>query len=179
MSVDHEDVAIRSHGDVGRTIEGVLPVTGNTGCAEGHQERPVGCELHDLMALASDPAGIRHPEVVVRVDEESVRPVEQAFAPAVQEPSGRVVFQDRGHIFAPSVAVFRETTMEDPKVTLGVEVDTDGLTPRLYTVRQLRPPLDQAVGRLLGLNARGGDRSRGDECCDERYHRYQSYSLHV
>ena len=84
VSVDHEDVAIGSNSDVGRTIEGVLPVTGDAGSAEGHQERPVLGELHDLMALVSDSAGIRCPDVSVRIDEKSVGPVEHPFAPTVQ-----------------------------------------------------------------------------------------------
>ena len=84
VSVDHEDVAIGSNGDVGRAIERVLPITSDAGGAEGHQKRPVRCELHDLVALVSDTAGVRRPNVVICVDKKSVWPVEHPFAPTFQ-----------------------------------------------------------------------------------------------
>ena len=70
--------------------------------------------------------------------------------------------------------------MENPKITVAVEVDPDGLTPCLYTVRQLCPALDEAVGRPLvlsplRLNVRRCDHDRGDECG----HEGRSYSVHV
>ena len=70
--------------------------------------------------------------------------------------------------------------MKDPEVAVAIQIQPDGLTPRVYAVRELSPAIDEAVSRVLALSplclsARRGDGDRGDECG----HEDQCFSLHV
>ena len=85
VAVDDEDVAVRGDEDVGRSVELARPVAGNASLSEPHELFPLGAELDDLVAAAFAAARVRHPNVIVRVDENAVRPLEQARAKALQE----------------------------------------------------------------------------------------------
>ena len=86
---------------------------------------------------------------------------------------GGLVFSLLGRLAAPGDRVESEQHGLELQV-----LSVSGRRIRRVRITQ-RPPVDEAVGRLLGINARRSDCDGGDECCHERCRRCQSYSLHV
>ena len=70
--------------------------------------------------------------------------------------------------------------MKDPEITVGVDVEPDGLAPRVYAARELSPAIDEVVSRVLALTPLClSARCCAGDCGDECGHEGQSYSVHV
>src|SRR5438034_3504254 len=138
MSLGDEDVTVRRDEDVVRLRE-VLRAIPATRFAEGHQELAARAELEHLMALrrpgtggavACGPAStaararaIRHPYVVLAVDEDPVGRQEEARAERRHQRSIRVELEHRGQ--RRLGATVRAATLGDPHA-VPVTIDVDG-----------------------------------------------------
>ena len=85
MSVRDKNVAIRSDRDIGRLIESVRAVSGDSRLAEGHQDPAIGTEFEHLVAFAVFSLSISHPYVAFLVHADSVGKYEQAGPEASQQ----------------------------------------------------------------------------------------------
>src|SRR5262249_17378353 len=101
VSVRDEDVAIGGGDDVGRLIEGVRAVAGDSNFAERQQDLSIRAELDDDMSLPdrcfsrwARRDSVSHPDVSVSVHMDAVREYEHPLAEALHEFARRVKLED-------------------------------------------------------------------------------------
>jgi len=139
VPVGHEDVAIGSYQNRGRSVEGVGRGSGDTGFPQSHQDFALRSELENLVAFPVFDPAVAYPDVAIAVDEEAVGLYKHAGSPAGQELSGRVEFEHR-----------RIAAMEDPHIVMRIDLDGNYLA-KLNSVWQLRPIHYLFVGIRLGI----------------------------
>ena len=76
VAVGDEDIAIGSDDDVRGAVELIVAAACDTGLAKRHQDVAGRRELEDLVTALAVAAGIRDPDVAVRIDVDAVRPRE-------------------------------------------------------------------------------------------------------
>src|SRR5262249_50320384 len=86
VTVSHEYVAVRPDEYIGRPIEHLRAVPGDTSLAECHQDTPRRTDFEDLLPLAIFRLAVSDPDVVVRVDEQAVGIDKHAHAEARHKP---------------------------------------------------------------------------------------------
>ncbi len=112
VPLQHEDVAGRPYHRLVRLVKEAqvpvgVPLAGLALAAEHHGEPPGGIELVDQVRRH-----IRRPDVVVGVDAQTVRPLEQAVAEAADEIAVGIEFHQR-----------HRPAMDDEDVALRIERD--------------------------------------------------------
>src|SRR5215510_3237745 len=100
VSVSDEDVAIRRSDDIGRLIESVRAVAGDTHLAECQQDFSFRTEFDDDLSLPGRGFSsgaqwncVSHPDVSLPVYMDAVRKYEHPFAEALHELPRRVEFE--------------------------------------------------------------------------------------
>ena len=83
VAVGDEDVAVRSDQDVGRLIERIGTVAGDSRLAQRHQDLAIGAELEHLVTLHSPGIAVGHPHVALPVHMNAVRADEHPRAKAL------------------------------------------------------------------------------------------------
>src|SRR5262245_63482106 len=119
VSVRDENVAVGRSDDIGRLIEGVRAVAGDSNFAERQQDLSIRTELDDDVSLPdrclSRRAGrdsVGHPDVSVSVHMHAVREYEHPLAEAVHELDRRIKLEDGRHLR--SHAGVRSASLSDP-----------------------------------------------------------------
>ncbi len=151
VAVADKDVAVRRHRDVGRRVEGIRPVAGDTRPAQRHQHLAVRAELEDLMAAAVAAAVVRHPDIAVAIDVHSVGMIEHPLPKSADEFSRRVEFLDR--VQHGTGALGAATAVKHPQApAVAIDIDADGLAHRA-AFRHLQPTGLKLIGiwRAVGV----------------------------
>src|SRR6266700_963516 len=151
MSIGDKDLAIGCNYNVGRLIEGVRTITGNSGLAQGHQNLSFGTKLDYLMALAIFSLRIRDPHISALVDKDAVRKNKQPLAEALEQFACRIKSEDRRQVRA-STSI-SAAPLRHPYAAVRADVDRTGRSPR-PPLGELRPVLDRAV--RIGLRVGWG-----------------------
>src|SRR4029453_5871515 len=157
MAVGHEDIAVGSDRDAGRSVEQIRSRSTNARRAERHQHLALRADLEDglpdrdaLRVLRRHPEDrfvrvrIRRPDVAGSAPGESVRLPKETDTEALEKPPGGANLENRGvgvsAIQTRGVAggLVVETTMEDPDVAVRRDVHPDDFTP-LLAVRPFPP----------------------------------------
>src|SRR5262249_26645974 len=117
VSVGDKDIAIGSHKHVGRLVEGVVALTGNSGLTQGQQNPAFRAELEQLMPLAVSALGICDPHVAFAVYEDAVRKNEESLTEGLEELAGSVESENRRQVG--SGTGVGATPFEDPDACVG------------------------------------------------------------
>ena len=115
VALQHEQIAARSDHRLVRLVEQpqmavLVPLAGAVFAAQHHLQPPGGIEAIDQMG-----GDVGRPDVVVGIDAQPMRPLEQAVAEAADEMAVRVELHQR-----------HRAAVDDEDVALGVEGDARG-----------------------------------------------------
>ena len=152
-----------------------LVVAGHAGFAQRHQDLAFGTELEDLVALAGFvPFGAARfpcrrafgdPHVAFMVDEESVRPVEESGAKALDEIAVEIELQDRIDLrIETRVAVAFASAQHPQMLATGVHVDAGDDADLAAARRHLLPPVHRTIRIRAHLRGRRADPRRATPC---------------
>ena len=151
MPVGHEEVAVGRHGDIGGAAKMLGVRARHPLLAERQQQLSLRAELVDAV-----PPLVGRENVPVRGDPEAMSPHHHARTPRFQQRAVGAELEHR-----------RFGAVEGVDVAVVVDRQVGQLAP-LEIVRQPRPVLDEAIGRLLRRDRSGLDRDDGEECDDCR-----------
>ena len=132
VPVGNENVPIRGDRYIGRPVQEVALLTGDTRLSEGQEKFAVRAELEDLVPPPHRPASIGHPDVGVMVDPETVREDEHVAPEALDQIAGAVKLENGGKVRDPAArTVVVATPLEYPQVlAVRVHLDTTRRAPR-------------------------------------------------
>src|SRR5579859_795058 len=174
MSIGDEDVPIGSDHDVGRLIEGVWTVAGNSGLSQGHQDLAFRTELENLLTFSIFPLSVGDPHISFLIHEDAVRKYEQPRTEALEQLARRIKLENWREVGAG--AGIRATSLGHPDAAVRTDIYGTRRSP-CPPLRKLGPVLDRMI--RVGLGVEGCvNLSNGSRCCSsyrDSDHQHESH----